>query len=648
MTEQSTSLDAKAHPYLFIRKIFPILALLVLALNGAGRVAAQQPDAAQGLLGATYKELLPEQKALVDDWFQRASAVVKKTIPAEEGYNNLPLSYKTSFSAVTHALLRTPLTDKSGASLGTSAIILIGKLETVAGQIPGVGGDEQFRIYIELKPGALELLEKSKEFARGPDNTIYHHGYPVCYRSTGGTPSLQVSSTKDGKRADIDVDYRSSKFPAALVNGHLTASNSDVRSGNNDERHNQHWSGMNSWWRSILGIPMIATKSGTEAAAVTEPAVKSNAKPEMAVRDFLNSWLVDQKPELAVAYFAPSSFSCMEIEQGQPLDFGVARFSMLMALRQVNERVGKVAKLSDVSSGVRLSGPRGKEIPQPNESEFILYDVREDLAEQMKCANQLDPSLVSAKAAKSKAFGKYVGAVFKLKAPAEEGKTIAALWAKEDGFWKLISYDVDPQFERYRAPDVAAAGAAAAVVVPAMTYVAGDKDMTQAATDFLSKWFVQGKSPEAFQYLSSRAYACVNLYRDESTPEPKSPAEAGQLVQTGMKNAATFVGSVKKLEEAIVAPVVSHPDVQLVKHSNSKAFVIASVPDHMAAAADCQSRQAGQDIYFEKPASGNVYGNFYATGFRLAKPGDEAGVLWALWTKENGQWKVVSYFLVTP
>jgi hypothetical protein len=631
--------------------LFPVLALLVFALtvlHGAGRVAAQQPDAPPVLLGATYAELLPEQKALVDDWFRRASGALKKTIPPEEGYNNLPLSFKTTLSAVTHALIRTPLTDKAGNSLGTSAIILIGKLDTVAGQIPGVGGDEQFRIYIELKPGALEILEKSKEFSRGPDNTIYHHGYPVCYRSTGGTPSLQVSSTKDGMRADIDVDYRSSKFPAALVNGHLTASNSDVRSGNNDVRHNQQWTGMNSWWRSILGIPLIASRSPSGSPPASDPLVKASEKPEVAVRDFLNSWLVDQKPEQATAYFAMSSFSCMEIEQGTPLDYGVAKFSMLMALREANDRVGKVAKLSDVSSGVRVSGSRARVISQPYESEFILYDVREDLAEQMKCANQLDPSLVSAKAAKSKAFGKYVGAVFKLKAGAQEGKTVVTLWAKDDGFWKLITYDVDPQFERYRAPDATSPAVAAAAEVPAMTYVAGDKDLTQAATDFMTKWFVQAKTPEAFQYLSSRAYACVNLYRDESTPAPRSPAEAGQLVQTGMANAASFVGSVKKLEDAIVAPVVSHPDVRLVKHSNAKAFVLASVPDHMGAAADCQGRGAGRDPYFEKPASGNVYGNFYATGFRLSKPGNEAGVLWAVWAKENGQWKIVSYFLVTP
>src|SRR3954470_19752723 len=456
VTKIISEANRAVHRHLFRRGLFPVLGLMIFvlsALHGAGRVSAQQPDAAQGLLGATYAELLPEQKTLVDDWFRRASTAMKKTIPAEEGYNNLPLSYKTTLSAVTHALLRTPLTDKSGNSLGSSAIILIGKLETVAGQIPGVGGDEQFRIYIELKPGALEILEKSKEFSRGPDNTIYHHGYPTCYRSTGGTPSLQVSATRDGKRADIDVDYRSSKFPAALLNGHLTASNSDVRSGNNDVRHNQQWSGMNSWWRSILGIPMLVARSPSGSDPVSEPLVKASAKPEVAVRDFLNSWLVDQKPEKATAYFAPSAFSCMEIEQGTPLDYGVAKFSMLMALREANDRVGKVAKLSDVSSGVRLSGPRGKVIAQPYESEFVLYDVREDLAEQMKCANQLDPSLVSAKAANSKAFGKYVGAVFKVKAGAQDGKTVMALWAKEDGFWKLITYDVDPEFERYRAPD---------------------------------------------------------------------------------------------------------------------------------------------------------------------------------------------------
>jgi hypothetical protein len=50
---------------------------------------------------------------------------------------------------------------------------------------------------------------------------------------------FQFSLSRDESRADIDVDYRSSRFPVALFNGHLTASNSDIRASGNDAKHNQ-------------------------------------------------------------------------------------------------------------------------------------------------------------------------------------------------------------------------------------------------------------------------------------------------------------------------------------------------------------------------------------------------------------------------
>ena len=117
-----------------------VIGIIVLVLGGAGSVVARNSSAPQGLLGATYAELLPEQKALVDDWFRRFAEVVKKPVSAEEGYDSIPLSAKTTFSAVTHALIHTPLTDQSGAPLGASAITLIERLDTVAGKIPGTSG----------------------------------------------------------------------------------------------------------------------------------------------------------------------------------------------------------------------------------------------------------------------------------------------------------------------------------------------------------------------------------------------------------------------------------------------------------------------------------------------------------------------------
>jgi hypothetical protein len=149
---------------------------------------------------------------------KRFSETIGKQVDPETAYDNLPLSTRTTFNAVTNALLSTALTDASGEKLG-SAIQIIDRLDTVHGTIPSTRGDDQFRIYVQLKPGALEVLARSREFRRMEDNTVYHKGYPVCYRSRPPVPSIQVSATRDETRADLDIDYKSRGFPQGLFNG---------------------------------------------------------------------------------------------------------------------------------------------------------------------------------------------------------------------------------------------------------------------------------------------------------------------------------------------------------------------------------------------------------------------------------------------
>lgn len=604
------------------------------------------PEVERPSFAGNYSQLKPGQKQLVDDWFQRLSKVLGKPILPAEGYNHARLSVRTTFGAVTHALLRTPLTDKSGTSLEKSSLGLISKLDDVAGNEQGKRGDKQFRIYVQLVPGALDLLAKSRQFTRGRDNTVYHKGYPVCYRSRGGAPSIQISTTRDGKLGDIDVDYRSAQFPLFLINGHLTASNSDVRAGNNDYRHNSRWAGLQNWWRTLLGLPLLETPAaGAEGEGIVpkEEHTKPDAKPAEAVHDFLTAWLVDQRPDESLSYFSDSALVCMELERGQAFDRGMARFMMFKGLQAINNRTGKVANLSDVATGVRLVGPRVKVITQPYHAEFVLYDVRVDLAEHFKCENRLNPENLNLKAARSQAFGKYVGAVFRLRGREQEGETVATLWEKEKKYWKLISYDVDPQFQALRTMAVAPPAKA-----PVLAHVKGDKGLIRAARNFYQDWFVRRNSQAAFQYLSPRCYPCVNLYRSEETPEANSPAEEGQLIRTGMEKIADAAGPAKKLTDAIVAPEPSHPDLKLVGQPDHEAFVIASVPDYMAAAANCANRKPGEDPDFAPPRLGPRYGNYYATGFKLAKQVEDSGVLWTVWDKEGGQWKIVSYALLTP
>ena len=209
--------------------------LLALGAIETG-LAQQQPLQ----FGGAYAGLGERRQRLVDDWLARLKNTTGQKLEPAPFYDEiLAVSSKTTFDAVTHALMTTPLTDAAGAKLAglPDALALIEHVESISGQIPGASGDHQFRLYVRLIPDALDTLARSQEFKRGVDNTVFHKGYPTNYRAQGGTPSIQISIAPDGHRADIDVDYRSSSFPVALFNGHLSATNSDVRAGDNVDRH---------------------------------------------------------------------------------------------------------------------------------------------------------------------------------------------------------------------------------------------------------------------------------------------------------------------------------------------------------------------------------------------------------------------------
>ncbi len=600
--------------------------------------ASQQTTSQQTTFGGGYSSLSPQQQSLVDDWFQRFSLVVKKPIDPAEGYEKIPLSAKTTFDAVTHALMKTRLTDESGENLAGSALDLVGKLDTVAGQILGAGGDQQFRIFVQMKPGALSLLNRSREFKHASDNTSYHKGYPVCYRGKSGTPSIQISLSRDAERADIDVDYRSSGW-TGLVNGHLTAANSDVRAGDNLAKHNNQWSGLQNWWRNLLGLPLLEN-TNVEGQVIAQEPGRKNAKPADAIFDFLNSWLVEQKPNESIAYFENEAFACMDAETEKKSDRGMSKFLVLQNMQSANQRIGRISSLREASTGFALTSTRVKAIKQAHDSEFELYEVREDLAEEFKCANQAEPPDVSVKEMKSRDFGKYVGAVFRISAKGEQGRNIATLWQRNHGYWKMVSYDVDPELERNAVPD---AGAAPAKVAP-LAVVDGDKDMIRAASDFLKLWLVKKDVDGALQYLTPECLECARFYRSDDS-SPSSPAR--ESLKGAMTGIASAIGPVNRLDEAIVAAQPNHPDMKLVKHRDEKAFVIASIPEYMGEAAKCDRRDADGDPIFS-PAAATGYGKYYASGFSVNEGKNAPAVLWIVWTRVNGSWKALAYLVRTP
>ena len=131
---------------------FVSLAVLVGAPHLSPSSPGRYQDQALQLSGS-YDTLAPAQRRLVDDWFQQYNQIMEKELIARDAYDRLPISTRTTFEAVTHALVQTELTDDAGGSLG-KAIDLIDQVEAVRGSVPNTGGDSQFRVIVLLRPDA--------------------------------------------------------------------------------------------------------------------------------------------------------------------------------------------------------------------------------------------------------------------------------------------------------------------------------------------------------------------------------------------------------------------------------------------------------------------------------------------------------------
>src|SRR5690606_20075620 len=156
----------------------------------------------------------------------------------------------------------------------------------------------------------------------------------------------------------VDVDYRTSLFPVMLFNGHLSASNSDVRAGNNAERHAGRWAGFQNWWRSFFGVtldraPDAADASSTPALPTAPRLGKEDIKA--MVPDFLGAWLIEGNVAAAMGYVSERSYACLAQDAPDPsaFDRGVARFQLLVNLKAAHDALGRHDSLEGLTTGVR-------------------------------------------------------------------------------------------------------------------------------------------------------------------------------------------------------------------------------------------------------------------------------------------------------
>jgi hypothetical protein len=388
-----------------------------------------------------FADLTAQQQALFKTYNDGYNTTRGSQYTTEEGFNRLTISEQTTFYGVTHALIRTTLSDANGAPLGT-ALDRVESVERIAGQYAGRGGDAQFRLYVNLKPDSRDVLGKSREFFRDHENTVYHVGYPDSYRQVGKEPNLQVSMSEDGRRADIDVDYRSSRTPRSLFNGHLTASNSDIRVGENPDLHRGRWGGLITWWQDTFG--RLSELSPTQQdlldfdrpdapSAPLPPDRPSGATPERieeAAQEFLTDWLVRRQYTQALEALSSRAYACLTVTdeaRGSALDASGARRELQRLMAHAVDKMGPRTNLANAIAAFTPRDPKRVIVDHPFRREFLVTPLTEADARPYFCDKTTAPT-----------GGEHYGVVFQFRTTG--GGVLGLLWTRENGQWKLVSY----------------------------------------------------------------------------------------------------------------------------------------------------------------------------------------------------------------
>jgi hypothetical protein len=573
--------------------------------------AAQQQTSNSHQFGESYATLRPEQKQLIEDYVRRYNQATGNKLVAQQVYEGARLSMRTTFDAVTHALLSTKLTDAQGKSLGR-AIDLVEAVDDVMGEEAGVGGDRQFRMYVYLKPKTVDTLSRSQQFFRDKDNTVFHKGFPICFRLRN-TPSVQFSISRDQRMSDIDVDYRSSRFPKALVDGHLTAGNSDVRAGNNLDTHDHRWEGLNGWWRQVFGFalgssmkPPKEAETGRARTVPLNPRVKADEGIDQSAHDFLKEWVVDKQPNNAIAYFSRLSYPCLEAiaeKRQRPVAPGMVRVRLGIAMDKFNESTGSASTVGDVFEAAKSWSPELKEVKNAYPAEFRLVSVPSDMALDEECVPV--PEEEAGKESKEK----YYASAFRGVPGDRRNQLMSLLWTKEGSYWKIVAIRLGDSSDAGFTPRKAGAPPAASEAEPPK--IAGDPGAVKDIASFYQSWIAKRDTAKAASYASPRSYACMAA--PSSAEKQMKPADR---IRSGLERPLAKIPPAPNLSDMMSSVQPVNELVRPVEQENSKAFAIMAVPDQMAGSFRCQSRHLPEETPDLKPGDAK-YGKYYLSASRF-------------------------------
>jgi hypothetical protein len=433
------------------------------------------------------------------------------------------------------------------------------------------------------------------------------------------------------------VDYRASFFPVGLLNGHLSSANSDVRAGSNADRHAAQWSGFQQWWRGFFGIRLEkAPDEVNTTSALVLPTVPRAGKKDIKemVPDFLQAWLIEGDAVAAMGYVSPRSYACLAQDAPDPSSFdrGLAPFQILVNLRAAREGLARHDSLAGLTVGVPLTIPGLRAVAHPGQAQFVIYELPDSVAARFDCETQLIPGLPKG----SRAYANHIATTFRI-AGSARNTAVALLWARENGYWKIVSWQTEPEAKVTLEP--------ASEPAPKVVRIKADMPLVNAAKGFVETWLVRRDYDAASRYLSAKSYGCYDLVRSPDAPASTSPDDAGKKLRASLERIGQSVGTSRSLEATVEAAEPLHPAILVMEQPYSRMFSLTSFPAALGDAVECEARARGDRPPDPMPLE---YGSAFGMTFRFRTQGGDAPVLRLLWRKEDNAWRITAFDVEVP
>jgi hypothetical protein len=336
----------------------------------------------------------------------------------------------------------------------------------------------------------------------------------------------------------------------------------------------------------------------------------------------------------AMGYISERSYACLAQDTDDPSTFdrGQAPFQLMINLKSAHDSLGPHRSLDGLVVGTRLAKPAVRVVSQPQHSQFVLYSVPDDVAASLDCASQMalaDPAKVR------RAYGNYFGATFYI--AGNRDTPVALLWAREEGYWKIVSWKVGS--------DDATTPAAEAVAETKVVRISADATLVGAASGFLESWLVRKDYDAAFTYLSPKSYECYNLEKNAESSAATSSEDAERRLRAALEEVGRAIGAAGSLDALLTGVEPFLPAIRVMNHPSARVFTLTSIPNALADASECAARARGSSVPDPLPLE---YGEGFGMNVRFKTRSGEAAVLRGLWRKENANWRITSYDIEQP